>query len=71
MSHIYNCKLLNVEKSDNAYEKIHTGNLIEQIEVYRRFEINITKRNQIRDEQNGTPCDQSFDPLDCNQYSIG
>ena len=74
MSHIYTCEFLNDEKSDNAYENIHTGNLSEQIEVFKRFEINIKRRNQIRlirDEQNETPCDQSNDPLDCKQYSIG
>ena len=68
MSHIYTCEFLNDEKSDNAYENIHTGNLSEQIEVFKRFEINIKRRNQIRlmrDEQNETPCDQSNDPLDC------
>jgi hypothetical protein len=55
MSHIYTCEYINDEKIDNSYENIHNGNLREQIEEYKRFEINIKRRIQIRlirDEQN-------------------
>ena len=68
MSHIYNCETLNGEKSDIKYENIHTGNLSEQTKVFRRFEINMKSRNEIRllrDEKKKSPCDQSNDPLDC------
>ena len=48
MSHIYNCEALNGEKSDTSNENIHTGNISEQTKVFRRFEINMKSRNQIR-----------------------
>ena len=73
-SHIYNWEALNGEKSDTSNENIHTGNLNEQTKVFRRFEINMKSRNPIRlmrDEKKKSPCDQSNDPLDCIQYSIG
>ena len=68
---IYYCEALNGEEEK---KNIHTGNLSEETKVFRRFEINMKSKNQIRlmrDEQKKSPSDQSNDPLDCIQYSIG
>ena len=81
MSHIYSCTYLNKEEIILPYEKIFDGNMSEQIEVFRRFETNLERRNQIKSESetkseqtrisDKPPCDQSTDPLNCVQYSIG
>ena len=47
MSHIYSCTQLNTEEIILSYEKIFNGNMSEQIEVFRRFENNLERRNQI------------------------
>ena len=45
MEHIYICEKLNGQKQPILqYDKIFNGNLIEQIEVYRKFEQNLAKR---------------------------
>ena len=46
MRHIYKCKYLNTEEPVEKYEKIYRGTMNQQIEVFRRFEINFEKREQ-------------------------
>ena len=47
MSHIYECQQSNEEKEPTIpYEKIFTGNLNEEIQVYKRFSENLRKREQ-------------------------
>ena len=70
MLHVYTCKHLNVEETNVPYENIHTGNLKEIVEVFRRFEENMRMREEIKNKVNKPPCDQ-YDPLNCAQYSIG
>ena len=73
MLHVYTCKHLNVEETNVPYENIHTGNLREIVEVFRRFEENMRIREKIKTNKNKVnkpPCDQ-YDPLNCAQYSIG
>ena len=48
-------------KPEINYEKIYNGNIRSQIEVFRKMETNLERRNQIRTE-NDFPCDLS-DPL--------
>ena len=75
MSHIYFCDYLNIEETELEYRKIFNGNITEQISIFRRFEHNLKKRNEIRlekeTETNNLPCDQFIDPLNCVQYSFG
>ena len=81
LSHIDSCTQLNKEEIFLLYEKIFNGDMSEQIEVFRRFENNFERRNQIKSESetqseqtrisDNPPCDQSTDPLNCVQYSIG
>ena len=45
MRHIYNCELINnKQKPRHDYDKLYTGNIAEQIEVFRKFEINLERR---------------------------
>ena len=56
MKHIYICEKLNGQKQPILqYDKIFNGNLNEQIEVYRKFEQNLSKREQLKETSN--PCD--------------
>ena len=48
MLHVYTCKHLNVEETNVPYENIHTGNLREIVEVFRRFEENMRIRENIK-----------------------
>ena len=58
MKHIYECKILNMNKKIGiSYENVYSGNLQQQIEVYRRFKENLIKRKQFKDETISNPCD--------------
>ena len=44
MSHIYNCEQLNQESEQKLkYENIFNGNIWDQIEVFKTFELNLLK----------------------------
>ena len=47
MEHIYICKILNNEEQIEPYQKIFTGNIGEQITVFKRFQINMKEREQL------------------------
>ena len=63
MAHIYICELFNSENTKLNYENIFNGNLIEQNEVFQRFEKNMKKREMLKEKQNTLPCDPLRDPL--------
>ena len=69
MDHIYSCEILNEKKPEINYDKLYNGNLRSQIEVFRKMETDLEKRNQIR-AKNDFPCDPS-DPLNCYQSRFG
>jgi hypothetical protein len=83
MLHIYSCTYFNKEEMILPYEKIFNGIMSEQIEIFRRFKNNLERRNQMKSESetqtqseqtrisDNPPCDQSTDPLNSVQYSIG
>ena len=49
MSHIYYCNILSENKNEKVlYEKIYNGNLVQQIEVCKRFEENLKVRERIK-----------------------
>ena len=49
MKHIYDCEILNGEtKPKIKYEKIYNGEIEEQIEVFRKFEENLEKREKLK-----------------------
>jgi hypothetical protein len=51
MRHIYFCEVINEGKQPNMeYEKIYTGNISEQIEVYRKFETNLERRTELNNK---------------------
>ena len=62
MPHIYDCETLNDRKSKPKYDEIYNGSLNYKIEIFRRPEISLEKRQEII-TKNSTPCDLS-DPLD-------
>ena len=69
MPHIYNCEYLNGKKSKIIYNELYNGNLINQINIFRRMEENIEKRQEIK-MKNSFPCDLR-DPLDCHKSRFG
>ena len=56
MSHIYNCEMLNKNETNLSYETIYTGNMKQQIEVYKIFKQNSDQREFIQSEID-SPCD--------------
>ena len=51
MSHIYYCNILSENKNEKVlYEKIYDGNLVQQIEVCKRFEENLKVRERIKNQ---------------------
>ena len=56
MSHIYNCEMLNKNETNLSYETIYTGNMKQQIEVYKIFKQNLDQREFIKSEIE-FPCD--------------
>ena len=45
--HIYNCKKWNeTDNTRQSFSNIHSGNIQQQIEVFRKFEENFEKRNE-------------------------
>ena len=62
MKHIYNCEVLNSETHKLPFEKIFSGNMNEQIEVFKRFDKNFETRNKLKSE-NSFPCDPNSDLL--------
>ena len=65
MTHIYNCKYLNMNIKEISFDKIYEGNLFQQIKVFRIFQENMSIRNQ--EKMNiikQSPCDPfDSDPL--------
>ena len=57
MIHVYNCEILNNgRKPKLEYEKLYKGTIIQQIEVFRKFETNLKIREEIK-TSNFLPCD--------------
>ena len=51
MQHVYTCTKLNNEEPATKYEHIYSNNLQKLSEVYKRFENNMTKReNEMNNE---------------------
>ena len=51
MKHIYECEILNGGNQPSLeYEKLYKGTISEQIKVFRKFEINLAKREQLLNE---------------------
>ena len=48
MKHIYKCEIYNEEQVNLPYKKIYNGSINEQIAVFREFEQNLQKRQQLR-----------------------
>ena len=68
MTHIYNCKILNNGLETKLdYQKIYTGTITEQIEIFRQFEKNMDIRETLLNEHT-SPCDPSV--IHCIPQSI-
>ena len=63
MQHIYSCESLNQKKTNLDFNLVYNGNQNIQIEIFRRFEDNLGKRNKIKTNI-VNPGDLS-DPLGC------
>ena len=57
MEHSYECKVINNEENETPYEKIYTGNLSDQIKVFRNMEKSLANREKYANLINDTPCD--------------
>ena len=65
MEHIYSCNKLNKEIVKLPYQKIFSGNIEEQIYIFRRFQNNLELRNYLirRQDQNSPHVILNPDPL--------
>ena len=69
MAHIYYCEKYNDEKYQKLeYECIYTGSIQEQITVFKKFEENLNKRENLKVENKVKP---PCDPLSCLVDSNG
>ena len=57
MNHIYECEMLENEKERVSYDKIYSGDINEQTEVFRRMEKCLEKREILQELDNELPCD--------------
>ena len=48
ISHIYECKSLNKQETKLPYNEIYNGNLIKQMEIFRRLEKSLKERNEMK-----------------------
>ena len=57
MEHIYQCEIINTQSDDNIlpYQKIYSGNINEQIKVFRKMEKNMKIREDMKNHE--SPCD--------------
>ena len=57
MNHIYECELFNTNNHKNILpcDKIYSGNITEQITVFRKMEKNLEEREDMRKHE--PPCD--------------
>ena len=59
MQHIYNtCKLLNINENSLPYEKIYSGQVHEQVEVWQKLEQNLEIQDNLINLKK-EPCDSS------------
>ena len=58
----------NLTKQKITYNQIYNGNLNTKLEIFRRIEINLEIRNQMKEDM--IPCDLR-DPLNFNQFGFG
>ena len=73
MQHIYSCKLLNSEKEELSYDYIFNGSLQQQIEVFKRFQINFEEREKLLDkseQENHSHAIPSGEPLFSVRYRV-
>ena len=59
MDHIYICEILNKENPVIKFEEIYSRNIVNQNEVFRRFEKNLEVRGKNLQSDNHSPCDPS------------
>ena len=53
MEHIYQCKILNKnKKTEIRYEEIYGNNLYKQSEIMKIFEVNLERRNNMKQTKN-------------------
>ena len=72
MEHIYNCKLLNPEEATLSYRYLFSGNLGQQIAVYKRnFEESEKPKSENQNERNCSHAIPHRDPLYSPLYSNG
>ena len=75
MEHIYNFKLLNTEEAIIPYRYLFSGNLGQQVSVYKRFRYNFEESEKLkRETKKDDNCSQAIphrDPLYLSLYSNG
>ena len=86
MSHIYYCELLSENRKVSVkYENIYKDNVIQKVEVYKRFEENCKPRETLINERERNiqfqkinhvikrkaPGDPLVDSLDCKLFNVG
>ena len=51
MEHIYVCEQFNSEKPAENYEYLFSGNMKQQVQIFRRFEYNLKNREKLAEEK--------------------
>ena len=51
MEHIYICEKLNSEKPAENYEYLFSGNMKQQVQIFRRFKYNLKNREKLAEEK--------------------
>ena len=53
----YECDIFNEEQVMLNYEELYNGDINDQIEIFRKFEENYRKREQLKNIETELPCD--------------
>ena len=57
MEHLYECNTLNENDPILPYQKLYCGNINEQIQVFKRIEKSMEKRQELKNSGEKLPCD--------------
>ena len=57
MEHLYECNTLNEKEPILPYQKLYCGNINEQIQIFKRIEKCLEKRQDLKNSGEKLPCD--------------
>ena len=57
MEHLYECNTLNENEPILPYQKLYSGNINEQIQIFKRIQKYLEKRRDLKNSGEKLPCD--------------